>query len=245
MSYSDYDHLDSDATGTTQLSWIKDMMAHVKSDRMAKFSTPGHSGEDVSVFWEPESSPFADPCATRYDSDLLGHDTVTILSGFGSSPVLTASIPDNDDERSHAKSHTRHGGAAALGQLTRVINVQSEATQEKKCFVNAAFSVQPDKQEENQSTRVRAGGEVIIPVQATRTTGAHRARKRTISDVQVDSRDPDQEKESKNPAPAVKRICREKTGTDWQSVFDVIKYSEERQNSDRTNEGHGMKTGLS
>lgn len=122
MSYSDYDHLDSDATGTTQLSWIKDMMAHVKSDRMAKFSTPGHSGEDVSVFWEPESSPFADPCATRYDSDLLGHDTVTILSGFGSSPVLTASIPDNDDERSHAKSHTRHGGAAALGQLTRVIS---------------------------------------------------------------------------------------------------------------------------
>lgn len=121
--------------------------------------------------------------------------------------------------------------------------------------------MQPDKQEENQSTvgalgyvsfvtlmigqRVRAGGEVIIPVQATRTTGAHRARKRTISDVQVDSRDPDQEKESKNPAPAVKRICREKTGTDWQSVFDVIKYSEERQNSDRTNEGHGMKTGLS
>jgi hypothetical protein len=24
-------------------------------------------------------------------------------------------------------------------------------------------------------------------------------------------------------------ICREKTGTDWQSVFDVVKYGEEKQ----------------
>jgi hypothetical protein len=27
----------------------------------------------------------------------------------------------------------------------------------------------------------------------------------------------------------VKRICREKTGTDWQTVLDVIKYGEEQQ----------------
>jgi hypothetical protein len=29
--------------------------------------------------------------------------------------------------------------------------------------------------------------------------------------------------------PAGKRIRREKTGTDWQSVLDIVKYSEERQ----------------
>ncbi|KAG2745028.1 hypothetical protein P692DRAFT_20850097 [Suillus brevipes Sb2] len=36
---------------------------------------------------------------------------------------------------------------------------------------------------------------------------------------------------SPGPVPAVKRvmICREKTGTDWQSVFDVIKYGEEKR----------------
>ncbi|KAG2143847.1 hypothetical protein BD769DRAFT_1382917 [Suillus cothurnatus] len=36
---------------------------------------------------------------------------------------------------------------------------------------------------------------------------------------------------SPSPVPAVKRImiCREKTGTDWQSVFDVVKYGEEKQ----------------
>jgi hypothetical protein len=32
--------------------------------------------------------------------------------------------------------------------------------------------------------------------------------------------------------PTVKRICREKTGTDWQTVLDVIAYGEE-QNSRR------------
>ncbi|KAG1828740.1 hypothetical protein EV424DRAFT_1536481 [Suillus variegatus] len=36
---------------------------------------------------------------------------------------------------------------------------------------------------------------------------------------------------SPSPAPAVKRIMirREKTGTDWQSVFDVVKYDEEKR----------------
>lgn len=27
----------------------------------------------------------------------------------------------------------------------------------------------------------------------------------------------------------IKRICREKTGTDWQTVLDLVKYGEERQ----------------
>ncbi|KAG2742720.1 hypothetical protein P692DRAFT_20879063 [Suillus brevipes Sb2] len=36
---------------------------------------------------------------------------------------------------------------------------------------------------------------------------------------------------SPSPAPTFKRvmICREKTGTDWQSVFDVVKYDEEKR----------------
>lgn len=29
------------------------------------------------------------------------------------------------------------------------------------------------------------------------------------------------------PAVAVKRICREKTGTEWQTVLDVVKFGEE------------------
>lgn len=37
-----------------------------------------------------------------------------------------------------------------------------------------------------------------------------------------------------NGAPAIKRICREKTGTDWQTVLDLNAYSEEqRQRRDK------------
>lgn len=38
---------------------------------------------------------------------------------------------------------------------------------------------------------------------------------------------------SSSPAPVVKRIMihREKTGTDWQSVFNVVKYGKEKQTS--------------
>jgi hypothetical protein len=32
-----------------------------------------------------------------------------------------------------------------------------------------------------------------------------------------------------NGAPAIKRICREKTGTDWQTVLDVNAYNEEQR----------------
>jgi hypothetical protein len=43
------------------------------------------------------------------------------------------------------------------------------------------------------------------------------------------------------PAPAAKRICREKTGTEWQSVLDIVKFSEEqgsgKQNKAVTEEG--------
>jgi hypothetical protein len=42
--------------------------------------------------------------------------------------------------------------------------------------------------------------------------------------------DHDTDKVSPKLAPR-KRICREKTGTDWQSVLDIVAYSEERSRS--------------
>jgi hypothetical protein len=65
--------------------------------------------------------------------------------------------------------------------------------------------------------------------------------KRTIECITSDSRcDTDSDKEnvslnchgSFTPAIRVvtgKRICREKTGTEWQTVLDVIKYGEEQR----------------
>ncbi|KAG1873419.1 hypothetical protein C8R48DRAFT_769858 [Suillus tomentosus] len=263
------DHPDA---ASTQPRWIKDMMAHVQSSRKSEFSVDG-SGDDVSVFWEPELSSFIDPFAAHHDLDSLGH-TVAILSAppplrkfpatpptppdsnhyharsptlldaathttshdFGSSPVSTIN-PVNEDKRSHSQSHTRHEGTGALEQLARVINVP-EAMREKQCLLNASYctAVQPDKLEGSQSIKGygSASGEVV-PVQASQSTaGARQTRKRSISDA--DSRDSGQENKYPNPARVVKRICREKTGTDWQSVFDIVKYGEEQRNGGRGNE---------
>ncbi|KAG1774797.1 hypothetical protein EV702DRAFT_1047345 [Suillus placidus] len=271
-----------DETASTQPRWIKDMMVHVESSCKPEFSTDG-SGDDISVFWEPELSSFTDPFTAHHDLDSLGH-TVAILSApsplrkfpttpssppdshshharsptlpgatthtTSHSPVPTT-IPVDEDKRSHSQSHTRHEGAGAREQLARVISVP-EAMRQKQYFWNAsytAFSVQPDKWEDSQSMvsvlvwarfvvlmRAPKGGASgeVVPVQASHTTGARQTRKRNISDV--DSRDSGQENKYLNPAPVVKRICREKTGTDWQTVFDIIKYSEEQRNSGRGNE---------
>ncbi|KAG1725140.1 hypothetical protein EDD22DRAFT_853725 [Suillus occidentalis] len=62
-------------------------------------------------------------------------------------------------------------------------------------------------------------------------TGLNVTRTRKDREVQVLDKDLLLSSPSPSPAPAVKRImiCREKTGTDWQSVFDVVKYGEEKQ----------------
>lgn len=53
-------------------------------------------------------------------------------------------------------------------------------------------------------------------------------RKRKIACVGVS--DIDKENKSLNSSRhGVKRICREKTGTDWQSVLDITKYGEEQR----------------
>jgi hypothetical protein len=55
------------------------------------------------------------------------------------------------------------------------------------------------------------------------TTSARQTCKRKIEE-----HDSDTDQTSPDPAPVRKRICREKTGTDWQTVLDIIEYGEER-----------------
>lgn len=35
------------------------------------------------------------------------------------------------------------------------------------------------------------------------------------------------------PAPAAKRICREKTGTEWETVLDIVKFGEGQWSGNR------------
>lgn len=78
------------------------------------------------------------------------------------------------------------------------------------------------------------GCEVVAPLEAqnpcTASTTRHQTRKRKITCAGVGTVDKENLVVFLNDAPAAqpKRICREKTGTDWQTVLDVIAYGEER-----------------
>lgn len=56
------------------------------------------------------------------------------------------------------------------------------------------------------------------------------ARHQTCKRKTKDALNHDTDQVSPKPAPR-KRICREKTGTDWQTVLDIVAYSEERSRS--------------
>jgi hypothetical protein len=92
----------------------------------------------------------------------------------------------------------------------------------------------------------RVGDEAVIRAQASpsRSTATCRSRKRKIDRVAFSGDNSDKENMPLShgcPAPATKRICREKTGTEWQSVLDIVKFSEEqegrKQNEVVTEEG--------
>ncbi|KAG2124861.1 hypothetical protein DEU56DRAFT_744203 [Suillus clintonianus] len=92
--------------------------------------------------------------------------------------------------------------------------------------VAAAMNDEQKESERKKADADRVGGEVIR-AQASRST-TRQSRKREID--QVD--DSDKENVSPRPtrsAPAAKRIRREKTGTEWETVLDVVKFGEEQR----------------
>ncbi|KAG1767753.1 hypothetical protein EDD22DRAFT_949815 [Suillus occidentalis] len=63
----------------------------------------------------------------------------------------------------------------------------------------------------------------------TSATTSSGACKRKLQDLDVDTQHESNIILQRPRLAGVKRIRREKTGTDWQSVLDIVKYSEERQ----------------
>ncbi|KAG1772865.1 hypothetical protein EV702DRAFT_1048474 [Suillus placidus] len=110
---------------------------------------------------------------------------------------------------------------------------------------SVAIMMQNDEQKDGEKKtrkKVEANpsrvGEVIR-AQATRNT----RNKRKVDDIDIDfNNDPRKENISPHHVPKqralppkagvrIKCICREKTGTEWQSVLDVLKYDEEMHES--------------
>ncbi|KAG2119240.1 hypothetical protein BD769DRAFT_1672085 [Suillus cothurnatus] len=157
--------------------------------------------------------------------------------------VSTALQRANKEKRTHCMSATQYGGTVALNghgtEFARVVNV--EKTTKKKGYLNATAPhatltvTELDEQKESESIKPepdQLGSEAMVQARTscTRATAARQTHKRKIGDVDGNQ---DIDKENRDvllkPALVVKRICWEKTGTDWQTVLDIIKYGDEQR----------------
>ncbi|KAG1844887.1 hypothetical protein C8R48DRAFT_780105 [Suillus tomentosus] len=240
---------------TTQPSWIEAMMAHVQTDRVSEFSTSGH-GDDISVFWEPDSLSFTDRFTTHSPTDStipspsLGNFS-TLPSSLTSSPSaqplmwlsgadashdiyssVSATASTNEEKRSRTSRTCHRGTPLEQSQTLKLSNGNT---------VDAPIAPigQPNGQKRKKYMQAEAGrvDEGVIRARALCTTSVRQTHKRKIEDVDT-KLDTDQENFdiSPNPAPVEtqKRICREKTGTDWQTVLDIVKYGEQWSRQSQT-----------
>ncbi|KAG2086690.1 hypothetical protein BD769DRAFT_1681103 [Suillus cothurnatus] len=224
---------------TTQPFWIKDMMTHVQADRVSEFSTSG-SGDDVSVYWEPVSS-FTDPFKTYSPTDTILPPPSSLenlptlpLSPTGSPGAqllerlldteashefessVSTTIPSNEEKRSHTYC-TCHRGA-----LRKQSKTLKQITHDNIVGVRIG---QAEEGKENKSMQAEAGCVCgVIRARTCRTTSAGQPCKRKIKDADAED-DTDREYLDK---PAPKRIRRERTGTEWQTVVNIMKWGEQR-----------------
>lgn len=150
------------------------------------------------------------------------------------SPVSTALQHANQEKKTYCDTSRICNGVGGVAQtqggsqLARVVGEHGKpytAEQNYKIEVwkDVDRATMKNLKLEHSSNILHATETAIVE-----PTMARQNYKRKIDNVQ----DHDTIKDSdiyQNFAPVVKRICREKTGTDWQTVLDIIKYGEERE----------------
>jgi len=139
-------------------------MAHVKPGREPEFSVSG-SGDDLSVFWNPDSSaadsfaPLPKPTTLPdFSSPPSSPSPDTSRTCVSRTNVLCSMSPASANEKKRPRmSRTRYEGAA-LEQLARVVSEQNpyaakhnhkaqawkdvhEALKKKGYFLNTSFAV--------------------------------------------------------------------------------------------------------
>lgn len=90
----------------------------------------------------------------------------------------------------------------------------------------ACFNCTNESQKGGAVARPNFGCKVAVSCTASSSTC--QTRKRKIGGVDTVDKE-NVPFPARNDMPAVKRICREKTGTEWQTVLDVIAYNEEQR----------------
>ncbi|KAG1789008.1 uncharacterized protein HD556DRAFT_1311588 [Suillus plorans] len=149
------------------------------------------------------------------------------------SPVSTALQHANQEKETYRDTSPILNGVGGVAQtqsglqLARVVGKHKPYTAEQnhkiEVWKDVDRAAMKNLKKEHSSSILHATETAIVE-----PTMARQNYKRKIDDVQ----DHDTVKDSdvyQNFAPVVKRICQEKTGTDWQTVLDVIKYGEERE----------------
>ncbi|KAG1898665.1 uncharacterized protein F5891DRAFT_981578 [Suillus fuscotomentosus] len=180
----------------------------------------------------PQAMPYCAHHNCTWIKDMLAHVQIHRVSEFstsGSGDDVSV-VPKNEEKRFHT-SRARRGGENHKTHWKVWKDVH------KTIMKKDSDIVQPDEQKEDENITAGAGcvGGDAIEAQASQTTGmsTRQIRKRKINDVNGNhGSDTDENVLFPNPVPTVvKRICRERTGTDWQTVLDIVKYGEEQQMS--------------
>ncbi|KAG1838760.1 hypothetical protein C8R48DRAFT_782312 [Suillus tomentosus] len=233
---------------TTESSWIEDMMVHVKAHRVSEFSTSGSGDDTLFSIHSPTNTITRPPSPATPPSSPTGSPDAQTPMRLGAidmshefeSPPVSTTVPVNEEERSYI-SRVRCGGSlrvvskrkpysAEPNHNTQVWKDTHKATKKKNTGV-----MQFDEQKEGENMRTEADchgvGSEVMRAQDSRTTSPStcQTQKRKIDDVD-DKHHPDNENVSPDPASTVvKRIRREKTGTDWQTVLNLLEYDAEQR----------------
>lgn len=83
------------------------------------------------------------------------------------------------------------------------------------------------------SQKAQAAEVTLMRAQASHTATRQSCKRKPDQIDSDDNSDKENMLSPTRPAPAVKRIRREKTGTEWQTVLDVVKFGEEQRHKQK------------
>ncbi|KAG1750536.1 uncharacterized protein EDB91DRAFT_1078556 [Suillus paluster] len=189
-------------------------------DRASEISSSETSGDDVPVIDPPTTHESESPAAT--------------LSSHTGSPDLNTQADSNApsqhsmvlDPTSTAVSWCEPPSAltAVMGEISPSLTPDLDSN-----IVEVAALVQLPKYRKKPEVSPRGCQVVQARASCTATTTRQTCKRKidSCNDVNADKENITISL-SHHDTPVIKCICREKSGTDWQSVLDIIEYGEEQ-----------------
>ncbi|KAG2140890.1 uncharacterized protein EDB93DRAFT_1105811 [Suillus bovinus] len=173
------------------------------------------------------------------DSDLV---LLVALTGSKSTSVTRrfAQVDSSESVEPAGQLETQVGPSHSLESVVMMSPIQTRGTQRESPFaINGDYPGHTSLDDSNLPPRLGTSSirAPTSPQTALSPTSNTLKIKGTVCVFSESERDLDESRScisptrSASPVPTVKRVMihREKTGTDWQSVFNVVKYGEEKR----------------